>query len=98
MLVYTNLFKLVCETSSFADVNQTRIRCCNQPVLSNGGQMSCSMKQREPLIGFELTTNRLRVSRSTHTDTPPLIIVLVFSFMKKGRIDILLVAFLSHII
>ena len=36
----------------------------NRPVLSKGGKVSCSMKQHEPLMGFEHTSDRLRVRRS----------------------------------
>ena len=34
------------------------MRSWNKPVLSNEGKCSCSGKQREPLTGFELRTNR----------------------------------------
>jgi len=30
----------------------------NQPILSNEGKVSCSKKQREPLMVLELTTDR----------------------------------------
>jgi len=33
------------------------------------GKVSCSMKQREPLVGFEHTTDRLQVRRVTHCST-----------------------------
>jgi len=39
-------------------VNQALIRSWNQPVLNNERNRSCSMKQREPLMGFEITTDR----------------------------------------
>ena len=42
----------------FTNVNPSRIRSWNQPVLSNDGKMSCPEKQREPLLGFEPTTDR----------------------------------------
>jgi len=42
----------------FAYVNHARIRSWNQPVLSNEGKVSCSRKQRGPLLGLELTTDR----------------------------------------
>ena len=42
----------------FAYVNHARIRSWNQPVLSNEGKVSCSSKQRGPLLGLELTTER----------------------------------------
>ena len=38
-----------------------------QLVLSNGGKVSCSMKQREPLKGIELTTDRLRANLMLYT-------------------------------
>mgnify|MGYP000488247438 CR=1 FL=1 len=41
-----------------AYVNQARIRSWNEPVLSNEGKVSCSRKQRGPLLGLELTTDR----------------------------------------
>ena len=41
-----------------AYVNHAQIRSWNQPVLSNEGKVSCSRKQRGPLIGLELTTDR----------------------------------------
>ena len=37
--------------------NHTRIRSWNQPVLSNNENISCSRKQREPLMGLEPTTS-----------------------------------------
>jgi len=57
----------------FAYVNHARIRSWNQPVLSNEGKVSCSRKQREPLIWLSRLTgiNRLRVRRTTHCATPP---------------------------
>ena len=42
----------------FAYVNHARMRSWNQPVLSNDGKASCSRKQRGPLLGLELTTDR----------------------------------------
>ena len=42
----------------FASVNHDRIRSWNKPVLSNEGKVSCSRKQRKPLLGLELTTVR----------------------------------------
>ena len=35
-------------------------------------QVSCSRKQRRPLMGLEPTTSTLRVRRATHCATPPL--------------------------
>ena len=51
--------------------NHARIRSWNKPVLSNKGKVSCSRKQRGPLMGFEPTTSTLRVIRATHCATPP---------------------------
>ena len=42
----------------YASVNHARIRSWNQPVLSNESKVSCSRKQREPLMGLKLTTDR----------------------------------------
>jgi len=41
----------------FAYVNHARICFWNQPVLSNESKISCSRKQRGPLMGLELTTD-----------------------------------------
>jgi len=41
-----------------ASVNHAQICSWNQPVLSNDGRVYCLRKQREPLIGFKLTTDR----------------------------------------
>ena len=49
-----------------------RIRSWNQPVLRNKSKVSCSMKQRGPLMGLEPTTSTLRVSNATHCATPPI--------------------------
>ena len=43
----------------------------NQPVLSNKGKVSCSRKQRGPLMGLEPTTSTLRVGHAIHCATPP---------------------------
>ena len=43
----------------------------NQPVLNNKVKVSCSRKQRGPLIGLESTTSTLRVRRATHCATSP---------------------------
>ena len=40
--------------------------CLYKPVLSNEGQFSCLMKQREPLTGFELTPERHSPITSNH--------------------------------
>ena len=54
----------------FTYVNHARIHSRNQPVLSNQGKVSCSIKQRELFMGFELTTDRLRTRRAIHCTTP----------------------------
>ena len=42
----------------FDYVYHARIHSWNQPVLSNEGKVSCLRKQRGPLLGLELTTDR----------------------------------------
>ena len=49
-----------------------RIRSWNQPVLGNKGKVSCSRKQRWPLIGHKPMTSTLRVRCATHCARPPL--------------------------
>ena len=49
--------------------NHARIRSWNQPVVSNKSKVSCSRKQRCPLMGP--TTSNLQVRRTTHCATPP---------------------------
>ena len=52
-------FSLIVKQAIFADVNHAWIRSSwDQPVLSNEGKVYCSRKQRGPLIGLELTTDR----------------------------------------
>ena len=55
---YANLIKSIAKPAVLAYVNHARIRSWNQPVLSNESKVSCSRKQREPLMGFELTTDK----------------------------------------
>ena len=45
------------------------IHSSNKPVLSNEGKVSCSMKQRNPLVAFKPTTKCLRVRCDTQCDT-----------------------------
>ena len=52
--------------------NHARIRSWNQPVLSNNGKVSCSRKQRGPLMGFEPMTSTLRVRHVTYCIAPSL--------------------------
>jgi len=49
---------LIAKQVIFAYVNHARIRSWNQPVLSNEGKVSCSTKQRQPLMGLELKTDK----------------------------------------
>ena len=55
ILIY---FSLIVKTF-FAYINHAPICSWNQPVLSNECKVSSSRKQREPLMGFKLTTERL---------------------------------------
>ena len=51
----------------FAYVNQARIRYWNQPVLSNSSKVSSLRKQRGPLMGLELTTDKYPpITSQTH--------------------------------
>jgi len=45
-------------SSTFVYINQAGIRSGKQPILGNEDRVSCSKKQREPFIGFELATGR----------------------------------------
>ena len=57
-------FSSIVKQAFFAYVAHARIRSWNQPVLSNVGNVSCSRKQSDPLMGLELTTiHRLRIRR-----------------------------------
>ena len=51
-------FSLVVKQAMFAYVNYAWSHSWNQPVLSNESKVSCSRKQREPLLGLKLTTDR----------------------------------------
>ena len=51
-------FSLIVKQALFAYVNHTQIHSWNQPVLSNQSKVSCSRKQRGPLIGLKLTTDK----------------------------------------
>ena len=61
-------FKLVFHKALtlFNSILKSRSNPWNQPVLSNKGKVSCSRKQRGPLIRLEPTTSTLRVRRATH--------------------------------
>ena len=57
-LVYTNLFKFDGETSNVC-LCKSRSNPFREPTsTSNEGKVSCSWKQRGPLLGLELTTDR----------------------------------------
>ena len=59
-LVYANLSSLIVKQASFAYVNHARIRFLNQPVISKEGTTRLKDTEgREPLMGLELTTDRL---------------------------------------
>jgi len=49
-------FSLI-EKQAILLVNHTQIHSWNQPVLSNESKVSCSRKQRGPLLGLELMTD-----------------------------------------
>ena len=63
-----------------ACVNLARISHWNQPVLSNENKVPCSMKQRDLLMGFKLTTDQLRVLGFTHSTSPLHILIPTHSF------------------
>jgi len=52
--VYSFILVWVWSKQWYDYVNQVRICSWNQPLLSNEGKYSCSMKQPVPLKGFEL--------------------------------------------
>ena len=51
-------FSLFVKQAIFAYVNHAPMRSWNQPVLRNDGKVSCSRKQRVPLMGLELQTDK----------------------------------------
>ena len=55
--------------------SHARIRCWNPQQISNKGKVSCSRKQRGPLMGLEHTTSTLRARRATHCATPPYVYI-----------------------
>ena len=55
ILIY---FSLIVKHAIFAYVTHSPICSWNQPVLSNESKVSCSRKQRVPLMGLELTTDK----------------------------------------
>jgi len=44
-----------------------------QPVLSKESKVSCSRKQKEPLMGLKLATDRLPVRCTSHLSSHPLL-------------------------
>ena len=74
-------FISIVKQAMFAYVNHARICSWNQPdrVLNNEGKVSCSWKQRGPLLGLELMTDRHPLTTSQtryplrHADPPGLI-------------------------
>ena len=50
-------------------LNHAQIRSWNQPVLSNDGKVLCSRKQREPLLGTGLKTDK-HPPTTSHTRYP----------------------------
>ena len=63
MLIY---FRSILKQVIYVNANQVRFRSWSQPVLRNEFKVSCSVKQQEPLMGFELRTDQLRVRLATH--------------------------------
>ena len=64
------------------------VKSCSNPFLeptSTKGIVSCSRKQRVPLIGLEPTTSTLRVRRATHCPTPPLYSIWFFCFYRQCK-------------
>ena len=68
-VIYKNFFV---KPAIFLYINHAQIGFLNQPVLSNEGKASCYKKQWEPMVGFELTTDRLQIRHATHCTAPPL--------------------------
>ena len=62
-LTFKSIFHKALNFSSVRLWYHARIHSWNQPVLSNKGKVSCSRKQRGPLMGLEPTTSTLRVRR-----------------------------------
>ena len=55
ILIYLSL---IAKQAIFAYVNHAQIRSWYQTGLSNEGKVSCSRKQRDPLMGLELMTDK----------------------------------------
>ena len=54
LILHVIIFSLIVESSMFADVNQARNRSWSLLTLSDKGKVSCSVEEREPLMGLEL--------------------------------------------
>jgi len=65
---------LIVKQEMFTHVNHAQIRSWNQPLLINEGKVSCSRKQWEPLMGLDLTIDRLGVRCVTYCATPLFVI------------------------
>ena len=83
-LVYTNLFKFDGETSNVC-LCKSRSNPFREPTsTSNEGKVSCSWKQRGPLLGSNsrLTgIHRLRVRRATHYATSPHLLYIPYGLL-----------------
>ena len=51
-------FSLIVKQAILTYVNHAQMHSWNQPVLSNEGKEFCSRKQRQPLMGLELTSDQ----------------------------------------
>ena len=54
----------------------------SNPVLSNKGKVSCSRKQRGPLMGLEPMTSTSRRGRATHRATPPILEEITLNYIE----------------
>jgi len=70
---------LIVKQTVFINVNHAKIHSWNQPVLSNESKVSCQREPVKPYLGYELTTDLLRVRRATYCTT--LFIVLFVTIM-----------------
>ena len=69
---YINLFVFDCETSNLILCNSRSYPFLGPISTKQIWYSSCSMKQRVPVMGLELTTGRFWVWRSIHCTTSPL--------------------------
>mgnify|MGYP000116713757 CR=1 FL=1 len=56
-MITFSLYSFHVKQAHFAYVTHVRLRFWKQPVLINERKVSCSRKQREPLMGLELTSD-----------------------------------------